>query len=55
MESGERQRLQSIIAILVQRLGGDVTVTESEINDAKTIEVRIDPDGINIKSEVKNG
>lgn len=54
MENGERLRLQAIISVLVQQLGGNATVTEAEINQAKTIEVNVKPDGIDIRVETKD-
>lgn len=54
MENSERLRLQSIIAVLVKQLGGKATVKESEINNAKALEVLVKPDGIDISVEVKN-
>ena len=55
MENGERLRLQAIISELVRQLGGSATIKEADINTAKSIEVTITPDGINIKVEASNG
>lgn len=54
MESGERLRLQSIISVLVQQLGGEANLSEAEITAAKPIEVQVQPDGLSIRVEVKH-
>lgn len=42
--NNDQQRIFNIIAILTQRLGGEVTVTEAEIQAAPEGVVTINPD-----------
>lgn len=49
MESGERKRLQAIISVMVEKLGGEVLIDEAAIMTAADLAVTVSVDGILIR------